>query len=197
MDCAKTGTVISRLRHEKGYTQKQLAELMNISDRTVSKWERGAGCPDISVIVQLADILGVSVEKILSGKEEEKMKNGSNLRNIKFAVCGECGNIITSTGDSVLQCCGRKLEPLKEQACDEAHTPDISVTDGDYYITFSHEMTKKHYIEFAVLVGIERYMLVKLYPEQNAEIRIPRFYSNKLYFMCSEHGLFSVDMRKR
>ena len=132
MDCSKTGAVISRLRHEKGYTQKQLAEKMNISDRTVSKWERGAGCPDISVVVQLADILGVSVEKILSGKEdEEQMKNGGNLKNIKFAVCKECGNIITSTGGTVLQCCGRKLEPLNENVCDDAHTPDICIADGD------------------------------------------------------------------
>ena len=50
MDCEKTGSLIRGLRYEKGMTQKQLADRMNISDRTVSKWERGQGCPDIELL---------------------------------------------------------------------------------------------------------------------------------------------------
>ena len=48
MDCSKVGNLIYTLRTEKGMTQKALANAMNISDRTISKWERGAGCPDES-----------------------------------------------------------------------------------------------------------------------------------------------------
>ena len=53
MDCSKVGNLIYTLRTEKGMTQKALANAMNISDRTISKWERGAGCPDVSLLREL------------------------------------------------------------------------------------------------------------------------------------------------
>ena len=51
MDCKKIGSLIYELRKDKNMTQKQIADLMNISDKTISKWERGLGCPDISRII--------------------------------------------------------------------------------------------------------------------------------------------------
>lgn len=63
MDCSKVGNLIYTLRTEKGMTQKALANAMNISDRTISKWERGAGCPDVSLLRELSDILEVNIEK--------------------------------------------------------------------------------------------------------------------------------------
>ncbi|MEG2687220.1 MAG: helix-turn-helix transcriptional regulator, partial [Christensenellaceae bacterium] len=50
MDCKKVGILIRGLRKEKKLTQKQLADAMNISDKTISKWERGLGCPDVSLL---------------------------------------------------------------------------------------------------------------------------------------------------
>ena len=67
MDCGKIGKLILRLRKEKNMTQKMLADAMNLSDRTISKWERGVGCPDISLLSKLSDIFGVNIEKILAG----------------------------------------------------------------------------------------------------------------------------------
>lgn len=61
MDCQKTGQVIARRRQELGLTQKELAQGLNISDRTVSRWERGVGFPDISLLEPLSDALGLSV----------------------------------------------------------------------------------------------------------------------------------------
>lgn len=68
MDCKKVGKLIYELRKEKNMTQKQVAELMNISDKTISKWERGLGCPDVSLLLGLSNIFGVSIEGILSGE---------------------------------------------------------------------------------------------------------------------------------
>lgn len=62
MDCLKVGKLIHRLRNEKGYMQKQLAEAMNISDKTISKWERGLGCPDVFLLHALSEVLGVNIE---------------------------------------------------------------------------------------------------------------------------------------
>lgn len=63
MDCGKVGALIQRLRRENGMTQKALADALHISDRTVSKWERGAGCPDVSLLGGLSAVLKVDMEK--------------------------------------------------------------------------------------------------------------------------------------
>ena len=84
MDCKKVGKLIYELRKEKNMTQKQVAELMNISDKTISKWERGLGCPDVSLLLGLSNIFGVSIEGILSGEINSNELSGGNMKNIKF-----------------------------------------------------------------------------------------------------------------
>ena len=87
MDLKKTGNLISNARKEKGITQKELAEKLHISDRTVSKWERGAGFPDVSILTELADILGLTVTELLQGElmPESDSDLGSDL-TIREAV---------------------------------------------------------------------------------------------------------------
>lgn len=65
IDKAQFGRFVAELRREKNYTQKQLAELLNISDKAVSKWERGLSLPDVSMLLPLAQTLGVSVTELL------------------------------------------------------------------------------------------------------------------------------------
>ena len=94
MDCQKVGELIYQIRREKSLTQKSLADLMNISDKTVSKWERGLGCPDVSLLPKLSKILGIDIAMILSGELESNEVIGGNMKKIKFYVCNECGNIV-------------------------------------------------------------------------------------------------------
>lgn len=68
MDYQKTGRVISTRRQELGLTQKQLAQQLGISDRTVSRWERGVGFPDVSLLEPLADALGLSLGELIRGE---------------------------------------------------------------------------------------------------------------------------------
>lgn len=63
MDCSKVGSLILSMRKEKGMTQKELADLMHLSDRTISKWERGQGCPDVSLLGELSNILEINIKK--------------------------------------------------------------------------------------------------------------------------------------
>ena len=79
MDCNKVGKLILGLRKEKGLTQKQLADAMNISDKTISKWERGLGYPDVSLLHELSEVLGVNVEKILLGDLDPNSADGGNF----------------------------------------------------------------------------------------------------------------------
>ena len=62
------GEIISTLRKEKGMTQKELADMLNITDKAVSKWERDIACPDTQTIPKLAEILGVSLEELMDAK---------------------------------------------------------------------------------------------------------------------------------
>ena len=77
------GEMISSLRKEKGMTQNELAEKMNVTDKAVSKWERDLSCPDINTISKLANILDVSVDELLQAKKKEnsntKLKDLINL----------------------------------------------------------------------------------------------------------------------
>jgi len=62
------GEIISTLRREKGMTQKELADMLNITDKAVSKWERDIACPDTQTIPKLAKILGISVDELMNAK---------------------------------------------------------------------------------------------------------------------------------
>lgn len=67
------GDLIATLRREQGMTQKDLADKMNVTDKAVSKWERNLSCPDVNTIPHLAQVLGVSVEELMTStpKQEE------------------------------------------------------------------------------------------------------------------------------
>lgn len=69
------GRTIASLRKEKGMTQNELAEKMNVTDKAVSKWERDLSCPDINTISKLADILDVSVEELLKVKNKDYLND--------------------------------------------------------------------------------------------------------------------------
>ena len=80
MNNKKTGEFISTLRKELGYNQKVLAEKLNITDKAVSKWETGRSAPDVSMLLPLSEVLGVSVTEILKGERicEEEIHTASN-----------------------------------------------------------------------------------------------------------------------
>ena len=190
MDCSKVGKLIYDLRKEKGLTQKVLADAMNISDKTISKWERGLGCPDISLLHELSKVLNVNIEKILLGDLMPNEVDGGNMKRIKFYICPSCGNIMTATGEGEISCCGRKLTALVAKPSDEQHYLNIEDIEDDYYITFPHAMTKQHYLTFIAYVRYDSVFLIKLYPEQGSEVRIPRMYGGKFYFGCNQDGLW-------
>ena len=96
MDQIKTGTLIRTLRTQKGLTQKALAEAVGVGDKAVSKWERGLGCPDVSLLPQLSRVLGVGLEALLSGALDANDQERGNMKKMKFYVCPGCGNLITA-----------------------------------------------------------------------------------------------------
>ena len=68
MNLEKTGALIASTRHKKNLTQRELAELLHVTDRAVSKWERGLSFPDVSLLVPITDILGLTLTELLNGE---------------------------------------------------------------------------------------------------------------------------------
>lgn len=190
MDHNRTGALIRSLRLERGMTQRGLAERMNISDKTVSKWERGLGCPDVSLLPELSRILGVGLEHLLSGALEENDLVGGNMKKLRCYVCPGCGNLITASGEAGVTCCGKKLLPLEAKKAEEGDRLSVERLENDYFISSRHPMTKDHYVSFVALLTGDSVMVRKLYPEWDLQTRIPAFGHGILLWYCTVHGLY-------
>ena len=194
MDRYVTGAVIRKLRENKRMTQEELAEKIFVSSKAVSKWETGKGFPDISLLEPLANALGISVIELLSGEDIKNLNRSSNMARSKFYVCPVCGNVIQSTGEIVVSCCGITLPPLEAENADSQHMIRKETVEDEYYITVDHPMTKDHYISFLAAVSDQGIQLVKLYPEGPAEARFKINRVRKLYAYCNRHGLFQMKI---
>ena len=191
MDQMKTGLLIRTLRLRRSLTQRELAERLHISDRTVSKWERGCGAPDVSLLSALSAALGTDTDTLLNGSLEENTMGKNDLKDSKIYVCPVCGNVILSRKEIQITCCGEHLSSAEPKMPDDAHALTVTESDGDWYITLEHEMTREHYISFAALVCDDTVIVKKLYPEWGAELRLPRGLHGRLLWYCTQHGLFS------
>lgn len=191
MDLSKSGKLIRNLRKSKGMTQKDVADILRVEPKTVSKWETGRGFPDVSYISGLADIFGVSEKILLSGNLIKNTEEVGNMKKIKFYVCPHCGSIVWGTGKYEIVCCGNKLDFLKAEDLQAEHNVKISEIENDFYIEFNHEMSKEHFMVFAAYVTADRVLVMRLYPEQDSAVRFPKMYGGILYYYCNKHGLFA------
>ena len=190
-----TGTMIRRLRENKNMTQHQLAEIINVSDKAISKWENGRGYPDISLIEPLANALGVSVIELFSGEDVINTNRSFNMLRSKIYVCPVCGNVIQSTGEAVVSCCGIVLPALEAEPEDDDHKLHIEKVEDEYYVTIPHEMSKNHYISFIMAVKDDGSEIKKLYPEGSAEARFKIARTKYLLYYCNKHGLFKASIK--
>lgn len=193
MDHYITGTVIRRLREQRGLTQAELAQQIGVSSKAVSKWETAKGLPDITLIEPLAHALGVSVTELISGNPVVNKNISANILRSKFYVCPVCGNIIRSVGDALISCCGVTLPPLEAEEPDDEHPITAQKVEDEIFVSVNHPMTKTHFISFMAYLTSDRVQFVKLYPEGNAETRFNPRGGGYLYFYCNKHGL----MRKK
>ena len=89
MDQKKIGQFIAQRRKQNELTQMQLAEKLNITDKAVSKWERGIAMPDTSIMLELCDILGISVNELLSGEKIDMENNNQKNEQLLLELAKE------------------------------------------------------------------------------------------------------------
>ena len=118
----KFGLFVTELRKEKNLTQKDLAEKLYVSDKTVSKWERGLSMPNVVLLIPIADILDVTVTELLRGEKIDTQKNidkkvdeqiaviRANVRSAFLRVCFSAESNSTYNSRKKFQC------PLSQRA---------------------------------------------------------------------------------
>ena len=86
MDQKKTGRFFKELRNEKGWTQEQLAEKLNVSGRTISRWETGNNMPDLDMLIEMTDFYDVDIRELIDGeRKSEKMNKDMEETVLKVA----------------------------------------------------------------------------------------------------------------
>lgn len=190
MDRYVTGETIKALREKRQLTQAALAEELNVSDKTVSKWETGKGYPDITLLEPLAGALGVTLTELISGEVITNRNVAANMLRVKVYVCPVCGNVVTATGEALVQCHGVRLMPLEAEQGEAGHALTAEPVEDEWYVTLDHPMTKQHYVSFIAAVAPERTELVKLYPEGPAEARFKIRGVKRFLYYCNRDGLF-------
>ena len=191
-----TGAVIRELREKKNLTQAELAEKLNVSDKTASKWETAKGYPDISLLEPIARVFGVSITELISGNAVQNGNVSANMLRSKIYVCPVCGNVVHSMGEAVIHCHGVLLAPCQAEETDENHKIFMEKVEDEYYVRIEHDMTKEHYISFITAVSSDRIQMVKLYPEGNAEARFQINGVKQILFYCNRAGLFFLNVMK-
>ena len=195
MNTYVTGSTIRQLRETKHLTQAELAGRLAVSAKAISKWETAKGLPDISLLEPLAAALGVSVLELMQGEPVVNRNRSANLLRSKLYVCPVCGNVLHSTGQAVVSCCGVTLpaQNISEaEDADEHHQLTIERVEDELFVTLHHPMTKDHSISFLAYLTGDKLQLVKLYPEGDATARFPMRGAGVLYFYCNRHGLMKA-----
>lgn len=191
-----TGAMIRRLRESGSMTQHQLAEKLSVSDKVISKWETGRGYPDISLIEPLSAALGVSVIELFSGENVINTNRSCKMTRMKLYVCPLCGNVIQSTGEAVVSCCGLVLPALEAEPAEEGHRLRVERVEDEYYVTIPHEMSKAHYISFILASRHDGSEIRKLYPEGEASARFRISGMDSFFYYCNRHGLFRCSLKE-
>lgn len=187
---------IRSLREAAQLTQKQLADELGVTDKAISKWETGRGLPDVTLLDPLSKALNVSIAELLAGERIVNTNKAANLNKSRFYVCPICGNVLYSSGEATISCCGTTLPPLEPEDDTGEAPARIEISDGEVYVAIDHAMQKDHFVSFLAYVTTDHHYLRKLYPEQRAEARFPYKGSGTIYSYCNRHGLSAQKIRK-
>lgn len=116
----------------------------------------------------------------------------ANLKRGVFYVCPDCANVIWSSGEATVGCCGNALEPLRETRNAGALDATVEVSDGCQRVSIAHPMTKDDHLLFVAAVGDDLVRVKRLYPEQDARAEFPLQGPCKLYVYGARCGLIRL-----
>ncbi|MCD8232295.1 MAG: helix-turn-helix transcriptional regulator [Clostridiales bacterium] len=134
IDMQKTGRFITVCRKEKGWTQKQLGEQVGVSDRAVSKWERGKSFPDISLLEPLCECLGISVSEFFAGKRIESEEYHGVTERMLVEAIGSKRLYRLEAAVQVLNILAALAIVLPFLLPQNSFIPELNVTNGAFWL---------------------------------------------------------------
>ena len=170
-------------------TQAALAAQLNLSAKTVSKWETGRGCPDVSLLAALSGALGVNIAGMLEGQLPANERNTGNMKKTRYFVCPACGGVALATGGAELSCCGRRLDPLEMKKAAPEERLHVEAVEDEWFVTSDHPMEKDNYISFVAFQAGDRVELHRQYPEWNLQLRLKKRGHGQLIWYAADTGL--------
>lgn len=144
MNAEKTRFLIYELRNRKGLTQKELAEQCNVTDKAVSKWERGEGCPDVTVLPKLAEVFGVEVESIMNGELPVSQDvSGKKIKEYNFRQPDRYPRYMQRElwilGEDICRLINHEFTAMMNERCDFS----VSLVDQMINSEFLHSIPQK------------------------------------------------------
>ena len=144
MNAEKTGFLIYELLNRKGLTQKELAEQCNVTDKAVSKWERGEGCPDVTVLPKLAEVFGVEVESIMNGELPVSQDvSGKKIKDYNFRQPDRYPRYMQRElwilGEDICRLINHEFTAMMNERCDFS----VSLVDQMINSEFLHSIPQK------------------------------------------------------
>lgn len=184
--------IIYRVRKAKGLTQKELAQLLHTTAKTISNWERKKNCVPAEMVSSIVKELKIDRNFFFS----EYISPLSPQTSIKFFVCPVCGDISWSFSKNLHKCCDRIIYPMQSSSgnCDHYLYYQSSPDGEQITVSAYHPMDDAHHIRFVAYVTDESAFTIV--PPKNAPFSttFPHLNGGKLYMLCSKHGLFDNEI---
>lgn len=118
----------------------------------------------------------------------EKVAKKLPLNRLKIFCCPKCGNVSFAYGKVSMECCGERIEPVGIRLAEECEKFTSCETDGEYLLQFDCPMTKDNYIAAVIVERHDHISLYRLFPEQEAQVRIPMLAGSKFYTLYRKDG---------
>ena len=184
--------IIYKVRKAKGLTQKELAQILHTTSKTISNWERKKNCVPAEMVSSIVKELKIDRNFFFT----EYISSLSNRTNIRFFHCPVCGNVSWSFSKACHKCCDKILYPMQSSPGNYDHYLYYQSSPDCEQITVStyHPMDDNHYIKFVAYVTDESVM--PIVPPKNAPFctTFPHLRGRQLYMLCSRHGLFDDEI---
>lgn len=141
---------------------------------------------------EAVSFMGAVMPTLKRWREVENRNVAANLKRGAFYVCPDCANVVWSSGEAAVSCCGGALKPLAPKRDDSALDAVVEVSDGCQRVSIAHPMTKDNHLLFVAAVGDDLVRIKRLYPEQEARVEFPLQGPCKLYAYGRGCGLVQL-----
>ena len=141
---------------------------------------------------EAVSFMGAVLPTLKHWRQVENRNVAGNLHRSVLYVCPSCGNVVWSSGEAVVSCCGDALEPLVAKANDGLLSAEVEVTEGIQRVRIAHPMTKDDHLLFVAAVGDDLVRIKRLYPEQEARAEFYLQGPCKIYAYGASCGLVKI-----